>query len=117
MQESNQGMSILFGDVINDNPLEIQIGQKLILDETFLILTSAVKEKKINIQHQHAYQDTSDSGTQTKQTQLAESTQANTEFAEYEIRAGLKKGDKVILLRIEGGQQFIVLDKVVNEPC
>lgn len=29
------------------------------------------------------------------------------------IREGLKNGDKVVLLRVQGGSQFVVLDKVV----
>ncbi|GAD14191.1 hypothetical protein GBL_2408 [Geobacillus kaustophilus GBlys] len=29
-------------------------------------------------------------------------------------QANLKGGDKVILLRVQGGQQFVVLDKVVK---
>jgi hypothetical protein len=28
------------------------------------------------------------------------------------IRPGLEAGDKVILLRVQGGQQFLILDKV-----
>jgi hypothetical protein len=28
------------------------------------------------------------------------------------IRPGLETGDKVILLRVQGGQQFLILDKV-----
>lgn len=117
MQASAQGMSIVFGEVINDNPLEIQVEQKLILDESFLILTSAVREKKMNIQHKHSYEDKSDTSTSTRITDFAESTQSGVVFDEYEIIPALKIKDKVILIRMEGGQQFIVLDKVVSEPC
>lgn len=34
-------------------------------------------------------------------------------MTETSIRTGLKKGDKVVLLRVQGGQQFVVLDRVV----
>ena len=30
------------------------------------------------------------------------------------IRTGLSTGDKVILLRVQGGNQYVVLDKVVS---
>jgi hypothetical protein len=30
------------------------------------------------------------------------------------IRPGLNKGDKVVLMRVQGGHQFVVLDKVVD---
>src|SRR5690606_16624287 len=49
-----------------------------------------------NLQHSHTY----DGGT----TDSALST--------IVIREGLKVGDKVILLRVQGGQKYVILDKV-----
>lgn len=30
------------------------------------------------------------------------------------VRCGLKVGDKVLLLRVQGGQKYVVLDKIVD---
>ncbi|WP_025950465.1 DUF2577 domain-containing protein [Geobacillus thermocatenulatus] len=70
--EATNPVDVLFGTVVSESPLEVQIHQKLKLTEEFLVITERV-------------------------------TQAN-----------LKRADKVVLLRVQGGQQFIVLDKVVT---
>ncbi|GGJ68323.1 hypothetical protein GGR02_001823 [Anoxybacillus voinovskiensis] len=70
--EATNPVHVLFGTVVSESPLEVQIHQKLKLTEEFLVITERV-------------------------------TQAN-----------LKRADKVILLRVQGGQQFVVLDKVVK---
>lgn len=70
--EATNPVHVLFGTVVSESPLEVQIHQKLKLTEEFLVITERV-------------------------------TQAN-----------LKRGDKVVLLRVQGGQQFVVLDKVVK---
>lgn len=72
------------GEVTSISPLRIKIDQKLELPESVIILTSNVIEKKITINTQ-----------------------------EITINEGLKINDKVILLRVEKGQKFIVLSKVV----
>lgn len=115
MQASAQGMSIVFGQVISANPLQIKVGEKLVLDEDFLTLSYAVREKKINIQHTHTYTDSTRSSTSTKTTSNTSSVLPNTNFSEYILIPALKTGEEVILIRMEGGQQFIVLDRVVKK--
>ncbi|MCT4597481.1 MAG: DUF2577 domain-containing protein [Vallitalea sp.] len=74
VKDSSQDVTVYFGEVIQTNPVNIQVDQRFILDEDFLILTNTVTGKDM-----------------------------------------LQKEDKVILLRAQGGQQYIVLDKVVTE--
>lgn len=87
---------ILFGTVIKANPLEVNVEQKFTLTEDFLVLTERLTcyEEK---EHTHL---SADGETMPPSKPLI-------------VRTGLKNGDKVILLRVQGGQQFIVLDKVV----
>lgn len=82
--EASNPVNVLFGKVNSVSPLEIEIHQKLILTKEFLVLTERVTKYEVNIP-------------------------LNTL-----IRNGLKKGDRVVLLREQGGQRFIVLDKVVD---
>lgn len=117
MQASAQGMSIILGQVMSSNPLQIKVGEKLILDEELLILTHAVREQKINIEHTHSYTDSTKESTVNKTTIKASSVLPNTNFSEYVWVPALQAGEKVILIRMEGGQQFIVLDRVVKEEC
>jgi hypothetical protein len=70
--ESRNPVNLLFGTVVNPNPIEIQIHQKLTLTKEFLIVTETAFQK------------------------------------------GLIEGDRIVLLRMQGGHQFLVLDKVVE---
>lgn len=72
VKDNSQDVAFYYGKVIETNPLQIQVDQRFILDDDFLVLTSTVATSNV-----------------------------------------LQKEDKVILLRAQGGQQYIVLDKVV----
>ena len=72
------------GTVINAEPLKVKIDQKITLGIAQLQLTRNVIKHKVKI-----------NGT------------------EAEIDNSLKNGDKVIIARCQGGQRYVVLDKVV----
>lgn len=84
--EAQKPMSRYQGEVTCVNPLEISIDQKLVLTDTQLILTNLVKNFEFEI-----------SKGDVKE--------------KYTFHLGLKKGEKVNLLRCDGGQKFIVLDR------
>lgn len=98
----------VYGEVISIEPLKIKVDQKLTLNASIIILTSAVIEKKINYRHTHGYLDTNDSSSYNRTT----STESP-DLSEIIIVEGLAIGDKVLMLRVENGQKFIVLSKVV----
>jgi hypothetical protein len=100
---SNNPVNVLIGTVVKASPLEIEIHQKLKLTKEFLILTERVTRYEVDLEHDH-----SNSGGVT--------TKALTDklLKETPIRTGLIKGDKVVLMRVQGGHQFVVLDKVVD---
>lgn len=77
-------VSVMFGTVTKTNPLEVNVEQRFTLTRDFLVLTERLTE----------YRTTVDGN-------------------EIIIRRGLQAGDKVLLLRIQGGQQYVVWDRVV----
>jgi hypothetical protein len=78
-------LALLYGEVRNANPLEVTVDQRFTIDADFLVLTEATTERKVEIGG-----------------------------IEHTIRPGLRAGDKVVLLRMQGGQQYLVLDRVVK---
>ena len=88
--ESLKPVSVIFGTVVNDEPLEINIEQKLTLNKNQLILSRNVTDFKTKL----GLTDDEDSAE------------------DYYIFNSLKKGEHVILLRLEGGQKFLVIDRV-----
>lgn len=89
---------VLFGLVNKVNPLEINVEQRFTLTADFLIVPESMTQFEIDLKHVHSFN--------TSQTEEALTQK-------IVIREGLRQGDKVILLRIQGGQQYLVLDKVV----
>ena len=83
--DASKPVCVESGIVISVNPLKVNVEQRLTLEADFLIQTDATKELKLTIG------DT-----------------------EYIVRRGLQAGDKVILLRVQGGQQYVILDRQVS---
>lgn len=84
---ASKPVHICFGKVISLNTLKIQVDQKLILSKQQLILSKNVTNYTTSIV-------------------LNGVTEAVT------IKNGLNLNDKVLLLRMQGGQKYIVIDKV-----
>ncbi|HIW31219.1 MAG TPA: DUF2577 domain-containing protein [Candidatus Paenibacillus intestinavium] len=78
-------VTVMVGVVTNTNPLEVNVDQRFSLPADFLIVPESLTEKKLVI-----------SGST------------------YIVREGLMVGNKLLLLRVQGGQQYVVLDKVVS---
>lgn len=125
--------SVLFGVVINTRPLEIQVEQKLVLTKEFLILTKNVidydvnvsldcstDDKILNANHSHEISGNI-SVSEGSITNTLAIEKANIDLThnhsitgkkKITIHNALKQNDKVILLQQQGGQKFIVLDKI-----
>lgn len=92
-------MNIYLGTVVNDKPLTID-GAGVLLDADQLLLCSALKKehkRKITLNKIKTIPD------------------VTTFEADEELRENiLQKGDEVLLLALDGGQQFVVIDKVVS---
>lgn len=91
-------VEITFGVVSNKSPLEVTVDQRFSLDEDFLIVPESLTEYKIPVNHTHDY-----SGGTTGP--------ALTE--DLVIRRGLDVDDVVILFRMQGGNQYLIFDRVV----
>lgn len=109
-------MGVCHGTVTGLSPLEITTDQKLILGEKQLILTNAVRDYTVEmtvdhvtevISHGHSVTDTYTGGT----AQPVEHSHPYKGRKSFRVHLGLKMGEKVILVRCDGGQQFVVLDR------
>lgn len=96
-------VNVLFGEVILDQPLQIKVDQRFTLTPEFLVLTERVTEYKIDLSHTHEYVYDGD---------LRDTSVALEDL--ITIRKGLEIGDNVLLLRMQGGQKYVVLDRVVS---
>lgn len=124
--DATKPAQICFGKVTNASPLQILVDQKMTLDSSFLVLTRNVTDftTMVTIQweseaslttHSHSVKGDNGSGgtidltsgaTKLTHTHDIEGTKQMT------IHNKLEKGEEVILLRMQGGQKYIVLDRI-----
>ena len=102
--EASNPVAVMFGVVLEVKPLKINVEQKITLEEPQLILTQTVTKVKTSL-------STTFSTENALSTDL-EHFHRYSGTMEVTIDTNLKKGDKVVLLRMQGGQKFIVLDRV-----
>ncbi len=127
--ESEKPAAICFGTVISVSPLKIRVEQKLTLGENQLILTKAVTNHFVDIEvshytvndafmdgkHRHEIYDTFTGGGDCDTGDL-DTTHKHAYKGRKKIMIynGLLAGEKVLLLRVQGGQQYVVIDRVCD---
>ena len=87
VMEQSKPANVMYGEVISINPLEICVDQKKTYPEDFFVLTRNVTDYDTYIKKEDG------------------------EKEKYTIYNSLQKGDIVVLLRAQGGQEFVILDK------
>jgi len=82
--EAGNPVHVLYATVSGIHPLQVNVDQRFTLTEDFLIVPERMTEYKAVLRDE-----------------------------EIIIRQGLQVGDTVLLLRMQGGQQYVVLDRVI----
>jgi len=110
---------IMFGTVENATPLEVRSDQSVLLKESQLVLARNVTEHTVEMtvehttedeeEHVHAVKDTFTGGGTSQPTDHRHAYRGRKSFV---IHNGLIKGEKVIMLRLQGGQRFLIIDRV-----
>jgi hypothetical protein len=98
-------MAIMFGEVTRIDPLEVTVDQRFAIDADFLIVPENLTRYEIDLRRYQAYTDSSEA-VKTTEPALPEEP--------IVIRKGLEAGDRLILLRMQGGQKYLIFDKVVG---
>lgn len=108
-------VGVCYGTVTSASPLKIMVDQKKTLTDAQLILTDNVRD--------YAVEMTTMSGTSEAPhyTEDESGGSGDAAFAahkhkyqgrkKWKVHNALKSGEKVILLRCDGGQKYIVLDR------
>ena len=115
--KNSKPTDIFYGTVQSISPLTIFIDQKLILSEKFLIIPESLTDYETEI----SFDDPSVKQVFTtwNMEETSESTPSKISFKEkikhkITVYNSLKVGEKVILLRQQGGQKYMVLDRAVT---
>lgn len=130
---STQPFAFYYGTVTSVDPIEIEIDQKLKLGEKQLIFSTLVQDFDVDMYMEHEVEETDlththkvngellcpSSGAPVQGEHIIEnSPDSDKHIHEYKgvktftVNLKLAKDEKVLLLRIQGGQKFLVLDRV-----
>ena len=104
--EGEYPVQIVFGVVLSEAPLAILVDQRLTVTAQMLYLSSSVQEKTEQCEVQ--WSTGQSNGTSGSHSHGITGTK------EITFHNGLKKGEEVLMLRMQGGQRFYVLDRVVR---
>lgn len=117
--ENSKPCAVMFGKVTSASPLKINVEQKMTLTSAQLILSRNVTDFKTNITadhyteditHSHPYTDDGSSSTTGSNTHKHQVKGKK----EITVHNSLVVGDMVLLLRMQGGQQYTVWDRLVT---
>ena len=110
--KTSQPSNIVFGTVTSASPLKIQISSKITLEKEMLLLTRNVTEFETNITTVNWFTENTSGGAGYA---LFESHKHELKGKKHIIvHNQLKSGEKVVLIKEQGGQRYIVLDRVVS---
>lgn len=104
-------VEVCFGKVLSTSPLQICVEQKLTLGKAQLILTRNVTEYRtyMEIGNIRAFYN---AGALLDESSVDMGCKDAVGKVEVTVYNGLAAGDEVILLRQQGGQKYIVWDRI-----
>ena len=125
--EAKNPVNVCFGKVTSTSPLKILVEQRITLGASQLVLTRNVTDYDVDVTvdistenaldtHKHSVTDEVAEGvSKTQETNAVNLSHKHNIKGKKKIKVhnALKNGDEVILLRVQGGQKYIVIDKVV----
>lgn len=106
--EASKPCNWSIGSVVSTSPLQIRVGDKMILPMAFLELTPFVSNHTVTMTVDHQTGET-EGGSGEGSFDLHSHTYSGTKT--FTVNNGLEVGDEVILLRQQGGQKYLVLCK------
>lgn len=106
--EASKPMQVCFGTVTSVSPLKITVDQKKVLSSAQLLLTNNVRDFSVNMVVDHL---TENKAGGSGDAAFASHQHEYKGTKKFKVLLGLKVGEKVILIRCNGGQKFLVLDR------
>ncbi len=107
--ENSKPVAVVFGTVVGVKPLRIEVEQKLTLSEAQLVLCRGVKDFEVEMSVDHITEDISGGSGDSA---FASHNHGYTGRKKFIVHNNLALGEVVVMLRVQGGQKFLVLDRL-----
>ena len=109
--ETKKPVAVYYGTVLSESPLKIDVEQKMTLSQAQLVLTRAVLDHYVDIEVSHETEEKEGGEGIEKYEKHKHEYKGRKKIMIYN---GLKAGEKVILIRFQEGQKFLVVDRVCD---
>lgn len=112
--ETAKPVKLVFGLVQSVNPLKIFVDSKILLSEEFLILSRNVTDYELTMEVEHQV----GIGVEPYEPPEPQTPVEPSHIHDYigtkifKVRNALQEGEKVVMIQMQGGQQYLVLDRV-----
>jgi sortase (surface protein transpeptidase) len=103
--------AVVYGKVISSSPLKINVEQKMTLTSAQLVLTRNVTDYEIEMSVDHVTEYKSGGSGESA---FASHNHAYTGRKKFTVHNGLVVGDEVLMIQMQGGQRYIVIDRVIT---
>lgn len=104
---------VVYGTVISPKPLKVQLSNNMVLTNDFIVLGKHIG--KFKLQGNAIMKGSADMNFDGKEGK-ATITKSELEFKKkkmyIEFDNSLEKGDKVTMIRLDGGQQFYLFERI-----
>ncbi len=107
--ESQKPTAFITGVVTSIEPLSIQLEQKFSLSSAQLILTSNVTDYEFDMTIEHTTENSSGGSGESAFSSHSHEYKGKKTFT---VHKALNVGEEIMLARVQGGQKFVVLDRV-----
>ena len=97
------------GVVTSEDPLKVKITNSFEIGEEFFMVPQSMTDHEVEVTIKKEY------GWKTKNRSGGTGDDIVLENVKIMIHNALKAGDEVLMMRKSGGQEFVVIDKVVKE--
>ena len=112
--QAGKPMALIKGEVTSISPVTVKVEGRLEISAPFLELTHNVKDYYVDITVSHTTENRAGGGGYAE---FASHNHDYTGRKKILVHNGLKVGEFVWLIRQEGGQVFVVLDRVNDPTC
>ncbi len=107
--EAGKPVHLLFGTVLSKDPLKIQVDQKSIYTEKMLILTRNVTDYDLELEMDY---QTGNNEPAPGEDPLPAHFHPCQGRKTFRVCNGLEVGETVLLLRVQRGKKFVVIDRI-----
>lgn len=124
VQDSSRPVNVLFGIVQTPEPdISVLVEQKKLLTKEFLVLTRNVTDYNVDMTVDHMTEDTDTENSGNKSGGAGDASFASHNHSIHHkhpykgrktflVHKKLLAGEKVLLISLQGGQSYVIIDRV-----